>query len=69
MKETIDSLRFRITKRFGTKTVLQDFGLEVRGTQFITFLGPSGCGKSTATCRPRSGGSAWSSRTTRSSRT
>lgn len=48
MKETIESLRFRITKRFGAKTVLQDFGLEVRGKQFITFLGPSGCGKSTA---------------------
>jgi len=48
MKETIKSLRFRITKRFGTKTVLRDFGLEVRGGQFITFLGPSGCGKSTA---------------------
>ena len=51
MKETIDSLdslRFRITKRFGMKTVLQDFALEVRGKQFITFLGPSGCGKSTA---------------------
>jgi putative spermidine/putrescine transport system ATP-binding protein len=48
MKETIESLRFRITKRFGTKTVLRDFGLEVRGGQFITFLGPSGCGKSTA---------------------
>jgi len=48
MKETIESLRFRITKRFGAKTVLKDFGLEVRGRQFITFLGPSGCGKSTA---------------------
>ncbi|MBI4737821.1 MAG: ABC transporter ATP-binding protein [candidate division NC10 bacterium] len=48
MKDTIESLRFRITKRFGTKTVLKDFGLEVRGRQFITFLGPSGCGKSTA---------------------
>ncbi|MFI5342255.1 MAG: ABC transporter ATP-binding protein [Candidatus Methylomirabilales bacterium] len=48
MKETIESLRFRITKRFGTKTVLRDFALEVRGKQFITFLGPSGCGKSTA---------------------
>jgi len=48
MRETIRSLRFRITKRFGTKTVLRDFGLEVRGGQFITFLGPSGCGKSTA---------------------
>jgi len=48
MKDAIESLRFRITKRFGTKTVLQDFALEVRGKQFITFLGPSGCGKSTA---------------------
>jgi putative spermidine/putrescine transport system ATP-binding protein len=48
MKETIDSLRFRITKRFGMKTVLQSFALEARGKQFITFLGPSGCGKSTA---------------------
>ena len=28
--------------------MLRDFGLEVRGKQFITFLGPSGCGKSTA---------------------
>src|SRR5574337_1248775 len=48
MKETIGSLRFRITKRFGAKTVLRDFALEIRGKQFITFLGPSGCGKSTA---------------------
>ena len=48
MAVTIQSLRFRITKRFGTKTVLRDFALEVRGRQFVTFLGPSGCGKSTA---------------------
>jgi len=48
MKDTIDSLRFRLTKRFGTKTVLRDFALEIRGRQFVTFLGPSGCGKSTA---------------------
>ncbi len=48
MTATIQSLRFRITKRFGAKTVLRDFALEVRGRQFITFLGPSGCGKSTA---------------------
>jgi len=48
MTETIQSLRFRITKRFGMKTVLRDFALEVRGKQFVTFLGPSGCGKSTA---------------------
>jgi putative spermidine/putrescine transport system ATP-binding protein len=37
-----------MTKRFGTKTVLRDFALEIRGRQFVTFLGPSGCGKSTA---------------------
>ena len=48
MKDTIDSLQFRITKRFGAKTVLRDFALEIRGKQFVTFLGPSGCGKSTA---------------------
>ncbi|HEV8672792.1 MAG TPA: ABC transporter ATP-binding protein [Methylomirabilota bacterium] len=44
----IQSLRFRLTKRFGPKTVLDDFALEVRGREFVTFLGPSGCGKSTA---------------------
>src|SRR4030067_2225687 len=48
MKETIDSLQFRITKRFGTKTVLRELALEIRGKQFVTFLGPSGGGKSTA---------------------
>ena len=48
MNQTLDSLRFRITKRFGAKTVLDDFALEVRGRQFVTLLGPSGCGKSTA---------------------
>jgi putative spermidine/putrescine transport system ATP-binding protein len=45
---TLTSLSFRITKRFGAKTVLRDFALEARGRQFITLLGPSGCGKSTA---------------------
>jgi putative spermidine/putrescine transport system ATP-binding protein len=48
VNQTLDSLRFRITKRFGAKTVLDDFALEVRGRQFVTLLGPSGCGKSTA---------------------
>jgi putative spermidine/putrescine transport system ATP-binding protein len=42
------TLRFRLTKRFGTKTVLDDFSLEVRRRELVTFLGPSGCGKSTA---------------------
>jgi putative spermidine/putrescine transport system ATP-binding protein len=44
----LGSLRFRITKRFGAKTVLDDFALTVQGRQFVTLLGPSGCGKSTA---------------------
>ena len=44
----ISALSFRLTKCFGTKTVLDDFALEVRGGEFVTFLGPSGCGKSTA---------------------
>jgi len=48
MGEGIRELRFRLTKRFGAKTVLDDFALEVRGREFVTFLGPSGCGKSTA---------------------
>jgi len=48
VSQTLNSLRFRITKRFGAKTVLDDFALEVRGRQFVTLLGPSGCGKSTA---------------------
>ena len=48
MGEGLRELRFRLTKRFGAKTVLDDFALEVRGREFVTFLGPSGCGKSTA---------------------
>src|SRR6266705_5183390 len=48
VSQPLHSLRFRLTKRFGAKTVLRDFALEVRGRQFVTFLGPSGCGKSTA---------------------
>ncbi len=46
--EQIQVLRFRLSKRFGAKVVLDDFALEVRGREFVTFLGPSGCGKSTA---------------------
>jgi putative spermidine/putrescine transport system ATP-binding protein len=48
VSQPLQSLSFRLTKRFGAKTVLRDFGLEVRGRQFVTLLGPSGCGKSTA---------------------
>src|SRR3989442_1735140 len=44
----IGCLRFRLSKHFGAKNVLDAFALEVRGGEFVTFLGPSGCGKSTA---------------------
>ena len=44
----IDRLSFRLSKNFGAKNVLDDFALEVRGGELVTFLGPSGCGKSTA---------------------
>src|SRR5690349_21035742 len=44
----IRRLRFRLSKQFGAKHVLDDFALEVQGGEFVTFLGPSGCGKSTA---------------------
>ena len=43
----IGRLRFRLSKHFGAKNVLDDFALEVHGGEFVTFLGPSGCGKST----------------------
>jgi putative spermidine/putrescine transport system ATP-binding protein len=48
MADSISSLRFAITKRYGGKTVLANLPLEIRGREFVTFLGPSGCGKSTA---------------------
>jgi putative spermidine/putrescine transport system ATP-binding protein len=48
MADSINKLRMQITKRYGGKTVLDRFPLEVSGREFVTFLGPSGCGKSTA---------------------
>ena len=48
MSDSINKLRVDITKRYGTKTVLNQLKLEIRGREFVTFLGPSGCGKSTA---------------------
>ncbi|MGA2545977.1 MAG: ABC transporter ATP-binding protein [Rectinemataceae bacterium] len=38
----------RMTKRFGDKTAVHDFSLELGKGEFVAFLGPSGCGKSTA---------------------
>ncbi|MCC6259333.1 MAG: ABC transporter ATP-binding protein [Anaerolineales bacterium] len=37
----------RISKDFGGATVVQDFNLDVKKGEFISFLGPSGCGKTT----------------------
>ena len=36
-----------LSKSFGDKKVLDDFNLEIKRGEFVTFLGPSGCGKTT----------------------
>jgi len=36
-----------VTKKYGTKTVLNSVNLEVEAHDFISLIGPSGCGKST----------------------
>ncbi|MEZ5797790.1 MAG: ABC transporter ATP-binding protein [Paracoccaceae bacterium] len=36
-----------LTKRFGSNTVVDDFNLDIRQGEFLSFLGPSGCGKTT----------------------
>ncbi|WP_044476740.1 ABC transporter ATP-binding protein [Oceanobacillus massiliensis] len=47
-EETVVSFR-RVSKIFNKKIMaLQNFDLEVKDGEFISFLGPSGCGKSTA---------------------
>ena len=48
MTEPVRHIKMWVTKRFGHKTVLDNFNLEVQGNEFVTFLGPSGSGKSTA---------------------
>ncbi|HUT35772.1 MAG TPA: ABC transporter ATP-binding protein [Planctomycetota bacterium] len=37
----------RLTKRFGTKTAVNDLSLEVRAGELYAFLGPNGAGKTT----------------------
>ena len=36
-----------IKKVFDDTVVVEDFNLEVKKGEFVTFLGPSGCGKTT----------------------
>ncbi len=48
MTEPVRHMKMWMTKRFGHKTVLNNFTLEMKGNEFVTFLGPSGSGKSTA---------------------
>jgi putative spermidine/putrescine transport system ATP-binding protein len=36
-----------ISKQFGENKVVQDFNLDVKKGEFVSFLGPSGCGKTT----------------------
>ncbi|MCO6185591.1 ABC transporter ATP-binding protein [Rhizobium sp. L1K21] len=37
----------KVSKSFGTNTVVKEFNLGVRKGEFVSFLGPSGCGKTT----------------------
>ena len=36
-----------VTKRYGDKSAVEDFSLEVRDGDIAVLIGPSGCGKTT----------------------
>lgn len=36
-----------VTKRFGTRTILEDIDLEIKPGEFVSIVGPSGAGKTT----------------------
>ena len=46
MNQNIIELK-NIKKVFDDTVVVEDFNLEVKKGEFVTFLGPSGCGKTT----------------------
>lgn len=45
-KKPIIELR-SLTKRYGDKTIIENFDLTINNGEFLTILGPSGCGKTT----------------------
>src|ERR1700719_4074090 len=36
-----------VVKKYRTKTIINDFSLEIDSGQLVVFIGPSGCGKTT----------------------
>lgn len=47
MEEQIIISLQHLVKKFGNTTVVDDFCLDIKKGEFVTFLGPSGCGKTT----------------------
>ncbi len=48
MSEEAAIIRCRgITKKYGSRTVLEDLTFDIRRGEFLSLLGPSGCGKTT----------------------
>lgn len=48
MDESVVAISLKkVKKKFGRKTIIYDFSLDIYQGEFITLLGPSGCGKTT----------------------